>query len=168
MYQKTVSLKSNEVAAKLNIETGEVTEIKSRPNNIPDGKEKFEYDASFTKSYEKSWLYLVSNLKPHELKIAVKMGTMTEYSTNSLAPLDNDMQMQELSELFGIGINQVRKSFKRLMDIGVYASFTYGHYKRGTVTEWVFNPFISFKGKLIDSDLKNLFINTPVARHFLS
>ena len=168
MYEKTIKLGNNEVAAKINMETGEVTEIKSKSNNIPDGKEKFEYDASFTKSYEKSWLYLVNNLKPHELKIAVKMGTMTEYSTNSLAPLDNDMQMQELSELFGIGINQVRKSFKRLMDVGVYASFTYGHYKRGIVTEWVFNPFISFKGKLIDSDLKNLFINTPIARHFLS
>jgi hypothetical protein len=52
------------------------------------------------------------------------------------------------------------------MDIGVYATFKYGHYKRGVVEEWVFNPFISFKGKLIDSDLKNLFLNTKAAKHF--
>ena len=167
MYKKTISLSHNEVPAKVNMETGEIKEVLTRPNNIPNGKERFDYDEAFTKSYERSWEFLVDSLKPHELKIAIKMSTMTEYSTNSLAPLDDKVQLQHLSEMFGIGINQVKKSFKRLMDIGVYGSFKYGHYKRGIVTEWVFNPFISFKGKLVDSDLKNLFINTPVAKHFL-
>lgn len=166
MYERTIKLNDNELPAKINKETGEVIEVKKRPNNIPDNREKFDHDASFTKSYEKSWAYLVDNLKSHELKIALKMSTMTEYSTNSLAPLDDTVQLNHLAEMFGVGINQVKKAFKRLMDIGVYGSFRYGHYKRGIVTEWVFNPFISFKGKLVDSDLKNLFLETPVAKHF--
>lgn len=168
MYEQTVKLQHNEIAAKVNLETGEFQEVKKRPNNIPQGKEKFDYDQAFIKSYEKSWEFLVNNLKKHELMVAVLMSTMTEYSTNSLAPLDDTVQMNHLSEKFGIGINQVKSTFKRLMDVGVYASFRYGHYKRGIVTEWVFNPFISFKGKLVDSDLKNLFLNTPVAQHFFS
>lgn len=168
MYEQTIKLQHNEIAAKVNLETGELQEVKKRPNNIPQGKEKFDYDQAFIKSYEKSWEFLVNNLKKHELMVAVLMSTMTEYSTNSLAPLDDTVQMNHLSEKFGIGINQVKSTFKRLMDVGVYASFRYGHYKRGIVTEWVFNPFISFKGKLVDSDLKNLFLNTPVAQHFFS
>lgn len=168
MYEQTVKLQHNEVAAKVNLETGEYQEVKRRPNNIPKDKEKFDYDLAFIKSYEKSWKFLVDNLKKHELMVAILMSTMTEYSTNSLAPLDDTIQMNHLSEKFGIGINQVKSTFKRLMDVGVYASFRYGHYKRGIVTEWVFNPFISFKGKLVDSDLKNLFLNTPVAKHFFS
>jgi hypothetical protein len=168
MYKKEISFRDHEIPAKVDTITGEVLTIPRRINNIPEGKEKFDYDAAFTKSYERSWLFLVDNLKSHELKIAIKMANMTEYSTNSLAPLDDSVQLKELSEMFGVGINQVKQTFKRLMDVGVYASFRYGHYKRGIVTEWVFNPFVSFKGKLIDSDLKNLFIETPVARHFLS
>lgn len=168
MYTKEIKFRDNELPAKLDIETGAFSQIIHRPNNIPQGKEKFDFDQAFIKSYEKSWLFLFNELKPHELKIAVKMSTMTEYSTNSLAPLDDNVQLKQLSEVFNIGINQVKQAFKRLMDIGVYASFTYGHYKRGIVTEWVFNPFISFKGKLINSDLKNLFLNTPVARQFYS
>lgn len=168
MYEQKIKLQHNEIAAKVNVETGEIKEANKRPNNIPKGKEKFDYDQAFTKSYEKSWEFIVNNLKKHELMVAILMSTMTEYSTNSLAPLDDTVQMNHLSEKFGIGINQVKSTFKRLMDVGVYASFRYGHYKRGIVTEWVFNPFISFKGKLVDSDLKNLFLNTPVARHFFS
>ena len=169
MYNyKGINLKDSEILGKLDQETAEFTPVKKRPNNIPTDKEKFNYDHSFTKSYEKSWLFLVDKLKPHELKIAIKMASMTEYATNSLAPLDDGVQLKQLSEMFGIGINQVKMAFEHLMDIGVYASFRYGHYKRGIVTEWVFNPFISFKGKLLDSDLKNLFLNTPVAKHFYS
>lgn len=168
MYEQTVRLEHNEVAAKVNLETGELQEVKKRPNNIPRSKEVFDYDKAWFKSYEKSWLFLVDNLKSHELKIALKMASMTEFSTNSLAPLDDKMQLKQLSEMFNIGINQVKKSFENLFKIGVYASFKYSHYRRGPVEEWVFNPFISFKGKLVDSDLKNLFVNTPVAQHFFS
>ena len=128
MYEQTIKLQHNEIAAKVNLETGELQEVKKRPNNIPQGKEKFDYDQAFIKSYEKSWEFLVNNLKKHELMVAVLMSTMTEYSTNSLAPLDDTVQMNHLSEKFGIGINQVKSTFKRLMDVGVYASFRYGHY----------------------------------------
>lgn len=166
-YTVTTKLKHNESLMKVDLETGDLTPITKRPNNIPEGKERFSYDEAWVKSYERSWEYLVDNLKPHELKIAIKMSTMTEYSTNSLAPLDSATSMQNLSKKFGVGINQIKKSIDRLMKIGVYATFTYGHYRRGIVTEWVFNPFISFKGKLVDSDLKNLFVDTKVAKHFL-
>lgn len=167
MREQTAKLEDDEVLYKVNERTSEMKEIKVKPNNLKDtGKEKFDFDASFNKAYERSWMYLAKELSPQELKIALMMSCMTEFSTNSLAPLDNSTQMQYLSELFGVGINQIKTYLKHLLKKGVYATFTYGHYKRGEVTEWVFNPFISFKGSLIDSDLKNLFLKTQVAKHF--
>ena len=168
MYEKTIKLNHNEVAAKVNTETGEVSTINQRPNNIPQGQERFSYDESFHKAYERSWLYLAKELSGVELKMALMMSCMTEYATNSLAPLDNKTSYDMLSERFKISKGSIGKVLNKLFEVGVYASFKYSHYRRGTVEEWVFNPFISFKGKLINSDLKNLFINTKVAKQFLN
>ena len=168
MYEKTIRLNHNEQSAKVNVETGEVTVLPKKANNIAPGKERFSYDESFHKAYERSWLYLANNLSSTEIKIALMMSCMTEYATNSLLPLDDKASYDMLADRFNISKGVVKKTFKNLMDIGVYASFRYGHYKRGIVEEWVFNPFISFKGKLINSDLKELFINTKVAKYFIN
>lgn len=168
MYEKKVRLNDNEQLYKVNHDTGELVEIKDRKNNIPTGKEKFIADELFAKSYDKAWVYMYDKLSAVEIKIALKMSTMTEFNTNSLNPLDDNTSMRGLAEFFNISINSVKKSFKNLMDIGVYASFRYSHYKRGIVTEWIFNPYISFRGKLIESDIKTLFDNTKIGRLFNS
>ena len=168
MYEKTIKLRHNEAVAKVDINTGEIIPEKKRPNNIPYGKEVFQHDASFSKSYEKSWNYLIDVLTPLELKVALIMSNMTEYATNSLSPLDNNTSYEMLIERFGISKGSVKKVLNKLFKVGVYASFKYSHYRRGLVEEWVFNPYVSFKGRLIDSDLKNLFSNTIVARYFLN
>jgi len=167
-YKKIITLNHNEVAAKINKETGEIIEIKNstRKNNIPEGKTVFIADEYFAKAYEKAWAYLVDNLSLVEIKIALKMSTMIEMNTNALNPLDDKTSIRGLSEHFGISINSVKKAFKHLFDIGVYASFRYSHYKRGIVDEWIFNPYISFKGKLIESDIKNLFDKTEIGKLF--
>lgn len=166
MYKKTIKLHHHETPYAIDKLTGEHREIKMGVNNIPIGKQKFDFDESFHKAYEKVWLYLVDNLSDKEIKVALMMSCMTEYETNSLAPLDDNTSYQMIADKFNLSKSNVKKIFKNLFDIGVYASFKYSHYKRGTVEEWVFNPFISFKGKLINSDLKNLFLNTKVAKHF--
>ena len=165
-YKKTVSLRYNEKIEVVNTETGEYREINTRPNNIPENKTVFIADEYFAKAYEKSWEYLVDNLSLVEIKIALKMSTMIEMNTNSLNPLDDKTSLRVLSGHFGISVNSIKKAFKHLLDIGVYASFRYGHYKRGIVDEWVFNPYISFKGKLIESDIKNLFDDTEIGKLF--
>jgi len=167
MYKKEIKLNNNEIAAKINVLTGEVIEVKNVVSNIPEDKEKFSYDKSFHKSYEKSWEYLLDNLTGIELKIALKMANMTEFHTNSLAPLDGTEDIRELADFFNVSKSSIKKALDNLFYHGVYAAFTYQHYKRGKVNEWVFNPFISFKGTLIGSDLKNLFISTRVAKYFL-
>ena len=35
MYEQTIKLQHNEIAAKVSLETGELQEVKKRPNNIP-------------------------------------------------------------------------------------------------------------------------------------
>lgn len=166
MYTKEIKLNHNEIPAKVNTETGEITEVRSRPNNIPEGKEIFIKDEYFSKNYERAWLFLVENLTPTEIGIAVKMSLMTELNTNSLNPLDDNTSIRQLAEYFKISTKSVKKTFSKLFKLGVYASFHYCHYKRGEVKEWIFNPYISFKGRLINSDIKYLFDDTEIGRLF--
>ena len=42
MYTREVKLKHDEIAASINIETGEIKELSRRPNNLPDGKSKLD------------------------------------------------------------------------------------------------------------------------------
>lgn len=165
-YNKGVALTHEEQLVKFNQRTGEIKEVKPPVNNIPTGQEKFTPDKYFVKNYTKAWNYLFENLSSIEIKIAIKMSTMAEFKTNSLSPLDDTTSIRHLADFFDIGVNSVKKSFKNLFKQGVYASFKYCHFERGNVEEWIFNPFISFKGSLIHSDLKELFINTKVAQAF--
>lgn len=164
-YTKKVKLEDNEQLYKVDCSTGELKEVKSNSSNNL-GKTLFNADSRFTKNYDRVWLYLVDNLSLVELKIATKMSIMSEHTTNSLSPLDDKTNIRDLAKYFGIGVNSVRKAFDNLFKLGVYASFEYSHYKRGIVKEWIFNPYISFKGRLIQSDIKELFSNTYIAREF--
>jgi hypothetical protein len=168
MYEnRGIKLQDNEKLYKIT-DDGEMNEVKKKVNNIPKGKELFTPDKYFTKNYIKAWNYLLDNLTAIELKIALKMSVMAEYNTNSLIPLDNKTTMRDLAEFFNIGINTVKKAFHNLFKQGVYASFNYYHYLRGDVEEWIFNPYISFKGRLVDSDIKELFNDTKVAKAFFN
>ena len=124
------------------------------------------YDETFSKNYTRSWNYLLDVLSPIELKIAIKMSTIADMNTNSLEPLNDTTSIRELAETFGISVNTVPKAFEKLLYHGVYATFEYTHYKNGLTKTWIFNPYISFKGKLIKSDIKELFDNTIIAKLF--
>jgi len=135
-----------------------------RKNNIPDGKQLHMVKEFYSKSYERSWDYLLDHLTPVELKIVIKMGNMAEINTNSLAPLDDTTTLKSLADFFGVGKNHIKIALKNLFKIGVYASFKYSHYRRGPVEEWILNPYVSFKGKLAQSDIAKLFVNTDIAK----
>ena len=69
MYTQEIKLKHNEIAATIDVETGEVKPITKRVNNIPDGKEIFEPDGLFKKDYTNSWKFLnkyLTNIPPIE------------------------------------------------------------------------------------------------------
>lgn len=165
MYLTTLKLQHNEVPAKINAETGEVTQIKQRVNNIPAGK-VYVRQTNFSKVNTKTIKFLSEMLSNLELAIVFKMIGLADFDTNSMKPLSNDTTVRELADQFGIGINTVTKSFKRLFDLGVYAQFKIA--KDGLKEYWILNPYISFKGKFGDDSIWTNFKSTEIEKVFNS
>jgi|JI9StandDraft_1071089.scaffolds.fasta_scaffold343387_1 C1A family cysteine protease len=166
MYKVEVKLNHNEVAAKVNTETGDTKLVTFRPNNIPDGKELFEPTAFFKKEYSNSWSYLQKKLNPLEYKVAHSLGILAKANTNSLEPLSDKSTIPDLMEIFNVSKNKVKPILVKLFSLGVYGKFEIVDADKGYTKYWIFNPYLSFSGKLIPSDIADLFSNTHVAKAF--
>ena len=168
MYKKEIVCQDNEIPARVNRETGEITELRARWNNIPEDKEIFEPDGLFSKSYNKSWEYLRNNFSALEFKAAFSLALMAKANTNSLEPLSDETTYIELSELLMVGKNKVDIILNKLFDYGVYARFEVSDKTKPYTRYWVFNPYLSFSGKLISSDVSKLFKGTRIALNYNS
>ncbi len=167
-YKATITLKNNEIPAKVNKETGEFTELpqQARHNNIPEGKIIFEPDALFRKDYTVSWKYLDDNLTALEFNAAYTLALMAKANTNSLEPLCDETTFVELAKLLNVGKNKITTILKTLFDYGVYGRFEVADQRKQFGKFWIFNPYLSFSGKLIHSDIAELFKGTLIAINF--
>lgn len=163
-YKKEVSLNDNEAAAKINLETGEVTEIKSKPNNIPEGKKINEANKTFYKGYIEADKILLSLLTPMEYRVVSIMKVNSKMNTNSLDPLNDESTSIQIAELFGIHRNHVKKIFSKLSNLGVYASFEVTNQYGQRIKSWILNPCISFKGRIISKEIIHLFSDTMLSK----
>lgn len=168
MYTETIKLKDNEKPAKVNVETGEVRVLEHKSNNIPMGKEIFEPKAVFRKDYTISWQFLKANLTHVELSAALSLAMMAKMNSNSLEPINDDAVVRDLSEILGISINRVTKVVIRLFELGVFARFQVYDPSKPYTKYWLLNPYLSFSGKLIGSDITELFSGTYIALAFKS
>jgi hypothetical protein len=165
-YTQSVELKNNETLAKVNTETGEVTTVKKRVSNIPEGKEIFEPEGIFRKDYTKSWKYLKSNLTAFEFSVAFELALLAKANTNSLEPLSDSTTVNQLVEKFNISRNKVKPLFNKLFKLGVYAKFEVYDVTKPYTKYWILNPYLSFSGKLINSDIARLFSGTKITLHY--
>ena len=166
MYIQEVKLQDNEKIIKVNSETGEVTTIPKRINNIPIGKEIFEPDAIFRKDYTNSWKFLKRTLTPIEYKAAHTLAIMAKANTNSLEPLNDDTTIPELMEVLSVSKNIVKPILAKLWDLGVYGRFEVKQVDKPYTKHWIFNPYLSFSGRLIHSDIARLFLGTHCTKAF--
>lgn len=165
-YTTELRLKSNEVAAKINLTTGETTTVSKKVNNLPNDKEVFLPEGVFRKDYTKSWEFLDKVLTPLEFKVVAKLCRMAKMNTNSLEPLNDDTTIQVIAKEFSIGRNKVTPLFKKLFDLGVYAKFEVSKPDLPYTKYWILNPYLSFSGKLIHSDIAKLFHNTIIEKEY--
>ena len=163
-YKKTINLSDKEQAAKVNLETGELTLIKEFHNKLPEGKSVFEL-SEFAKLNINAIAVMKEILSKDECFIVLQMIQMTEFNTNSLKPLSDETTQKELSDLFGVGKNQVQKYIKHLFELGVFAQFKISKY--GLKEYWILNPYISFKGKTIEDSIFKNFSNTIITDKIL-
>lgn len=165
-YTTELKLNHNEIPAKIDLDTGEVTPIKQKSNNIPEGKSKLDYknfgiiNNDMIKVLERE----CSNL---ELAVILKLISRINFNTNSLRPLNNDTTVRILADEFNIGINSVTKLFKNLEHIGVYAQFKISEVGKSGISSneyWILNPYIVWRGRLKNDVIFNYFINTKIVR----
>lgn len=161
MYKKEIVLQENELPAKINVETGEITTIPNRTSNIAQGKSLLRYN-NFGIINLDMLTILRKYLSHTELSIVLTMIEKADIGTNSLAPLSNDTSIRQLAEVFKISTNTVIKTFKKLYNLGVYAQL---QIKTDNGEEfWILNPYIYWKGKLKDDSIFKHFANTDIAK----
>lgn len=162
-YIEEVKLNHNEVAAKVDLETGEVTQFKSKFKNVlPEGMEVWLPDAIFQKVYPQSWKWLRSVTTDTEFKAAIALGQLAKAYTNSLEPLNDATILPDLTEKLGVNKNLIGITLHKLWKLGVYAKFEAYKPDKPYTKYWIFNPYLSFNGRLIQSDIAGLFQGTYV------
>lgn len=161
-YTRTFKLKDNEIPAKIDLETGEIIEVRNIFNNMPAGKEHWMQNEKFCKMFSYSWKYLTLKLNSDELKVLVIMTLMAQSGTNSLIPLNDEVSLVRLQEMFGIDRHRIQKILKKLFELGVYARFEVSKIDEPYKKYWILNPYVSFKGRLISSGIVELFYGTEV------
>lgn len=166
-YQKTIDLYHHEQAAKVDLITGEVTVVNSPKNNLPDGKKPFgREEIGWRKSFDHSWDYLDSVLSDLELRVVGKLCRMAKMNTNSLEPLDDDTTQLEIAKHFSIDRRRAAIVFQKLYDFGIYAKFQVAREDAPYTKYWILNPYLSFGGALIQSDISELFRGTKLTNEY--
>lgn len=165
-YMKEIKMFHNEKPLVVNVETGEIREVPYHVNNIPNGSMLFEKRAIFKKDYTNSWSFLSRVLSPLEFKVAYTLALLAKANTNSLEPLSDKTTNVELMKVLGISKNNINPILNKLFIMGVYAKFEVYKPEIPYTKYWVFNPYLSFMGKLIKSDVALLFIGTHCEKAF--
>ena len=167
MYTTQLRLQHDEIPATINIETGEIKQLKKRPNNLPDGKQPWGIEEKgWRKSYDYSWDYLEEVLTDLELRVTLKLARMAKLNTNSLEPLSDETTQQEVSAMFNIDRRKAKILFDKLHSLGVFGKFDVVREDSPYTKYWILNPYLSFGGKLIQSDIANLFKGTRLTNEY--
>ena len=164
-YERTIRLRHDEAAAKVNKRTGEFMEVAKRPNNIPDDKELFEPNAKFTKCYKRTWGFLKTILNDTEYRIVHEMSMMAKPRTNSLEPLNNATSLSYLADKFSISKTTAFRIFTKLKGIGVYAEISVEE-DFEEKNFWILNPYISFNSRVVPAIYVEIFGNTTIGKQF--
>lgn len=162
MYTTEVKLNHNEIPAKINMETGEVLTISKRPNNIPEGKSKLDYD-NFSIINNDMLRVLFDECNGSEIKVILHMVYMSEFGNNSLKPLNDELSHRELGKIFNLDHKTIKTILTRLKYMGVYLQLNITEVD-GAKEYWVLNPYISWKGRLKNDSLFITFANTRIVK----
>lgn len=162
MYTKTIELNHNEIPAKINVQTGEIKELKHfNKKQLKDNTmQYFNHDQSYSRTFTRAWLLLKTQTNDLEFKAANTMALLAKAYTNSLEPLTPESTMISVAETLSIDRRYVSTIIDKLYKLGVIAKFEV--YNRNEVYQnyWVFNPYLSFNGKTIKKEVTTLFDKT--------
>lgn len=162
MYTKEFILQDNEVAASINLETGEIKEFKShKAHKVKDTTmEIFKHDQPYQRVFTRAWVLLKTQTTDVEFKVANSLALLAKAYTNSLEPLTPETSARSIAKELEIDYRKTTAIIDKLYKLGVIAKFEV--YNRNEVYQnyWVFNPYLSFNGKSIKREVATLFDKT--------
>lgn len=165
-YTANLKLKDNEAPAVVNLETGVITQAKfEHVKEQPKDKtmKYFDIDEPFSRTFTKSWKLLETQTTVREFAVAMKLANRARAYTNDLRPLNADSSLREIAEELNENKDAISKIIEKLFKLGVIASFEVSEHNEHYQKYWVFNPYLSFNGKVIKKGLEDLFSNTTYA-----
>jgi len=163
-YEKTIKLEHDEVAAKINLASGEIITLEDKVKKFKQGYERVNGNTvKWSRSYNKAWALLAELTNDREFKVAHKLATRANYRDNSLCPLDDDMSCTELGEELGVNRKEVDKIINKLFRLGVIGKWEVYQAHEVHKKYWVFNPYLSFNGNCEETGMRSLFKDTYFA-----
>lgn len=169
VYEHTVALDHNEGLAKIDMNTGMITDLSDNSNTQTskhDDMIVFEPDAVFCKTYNASWEWLYYQTTPLEYKVASFLTNKAHSITNSLKPLSDDVTVRDLAYQLNISKSKVGPVINKLFELGVFGKFEVVDAKKQYTKYWILNPYLSFKGRVIKKAIWEMFRNTEIAKVF--
>lgn len=159
--------KHNQKPALYNTDTGEVDIVDTPVPNSQTGKHAdvmyFEPDTNFVKTFPAGWNWLYLNTTPLEYKVASYLANMAHSMTNSLKPLNDEVTVTELSQILRVSRSKASLVINKLFELGVFGKFEVAidrEYKK----YWIFNPYLTIKGKQLKKSVFDLFKGTTIAK----
>ena len=165
-YTRSIKLEHNQIPAKIDMETGEIIELSKCINKFPDNTERWLQHGSFHKTYTHTGEFLIKTLKPVELSVVMVMSIKAEPNTNALIPLDDDTTVRQLEQYFNVSKNRIKGILDKLFKLGIFARFEVATEDNPHMKYWILNPYVSFKGRLVDSDIVRLFQGTIIEKEY--
>lgn len=162
-YNANIELHHNEAPAKINKNTGEITELnKTKVDKEPRDKSMkfFKTNQPYSQVFTKAWNLLETQTTDLEFKVAYKLALRAKAYTNSLEPIKPDSSLREIADELNISHNSVKAVFERLFKLGVIGKFEVYDKVERHHNYYIFNPYLSFNGKIIKKDVQTLFDNT--------
>ena len=172
-YKQVIQLNDNEVPAVVNMETGEVSTLtpnrynQNRQKKLKIGEEYFLKNEPFDKVFAKSMEFLKRNTTNDEFAVAYELIILANKYDNSLEPLCDKTVALELSNALKCRKNLINPILFKLYQLGVYGRFDVHNPAKPFTKYWVLNPYLNFRGNIIDSDIVKIFNVTYIGMHYL-
>lgn len=159
MYEKTLKLQDNErVFSKVNVETGEIKEIKERPNNLPIDKTRTSYE-EFGIINIKALSELSKLIDNEHIGVIIHMIRIADYKDNSLSPLCDNLSLRLKGNVLDLNKNRVDRITDKLFSIGVFGKWDSDGNKC-----WVLNPNVCAKTRFLNDSLYSLFKDSTISK----
>ena len=115
----------------------------------------------FTQNFNNSWSFLLREFTETEMKVTLALSLLAHRSNNSLDPLSDKTTIEILTKVLNISKNTVTPIMEKLKHYGVYGTINITG-RDGKLIFWTLNPFLSYRGRVIDKYVAKMFQTTHI------